>query len=75
MCVSRKFRSKKGVGGSGGGSYDTRRHPPKSAPAMRKVFLEKAVLEPVYKFDKKSYRECLKRGEYFFTPSHEAAPT
>ena len=26
-----------------------------------KVFLEKAVLEPVYKFDKKSYRECLKR--------------
>ena len=27
---------------------------------MRKVFLEKAVLEPVYKFDEKSYRECLK---------------
>ena len=34
MCVSSKFRSKKGVGGSGGGSYDTRRHPPKSAPVI-----------------------------------------
>ena len=26
---------------------------------MRKVFLEKTVLEPVYKFDEKSYREKL----------------
>ena len=25
----------------------------------RKMFLEKAVVELVYKFDKKSYRECL----------------
>ena len=28
---------------------------------LKKGFLEKAVLEPVYKFDKKSYRTCLKR--------------
>ena len=29
---------------------------------MRKVFLEKAVVEElVYKFDEKSYCECLKR--------------
>ena len=29
--------------------------------SMRKAFLEKVVVEQVYKFDKKSYRECLKR--------------
>ena len=29
--------------------------------STRKVFLEKVLLELVYKFDKKSYRECLKR--------------
>ena len=27
---------------------------------MRKAFLEKAVVELVYKFDEKSYRECEK---------------
>ena len=26
--------------------------------SMRKAFLERAVVELVYKFDKKSYREC-----------------
>ena len=29
--------------------------------STRKAFLEKAVVELVYKFDEKSYRECLKR--------------
>ena len=29
--------------------------------SMRKVFLDHAVVELVYKFDEKSYRECLKR--------------
>ena len=29
--------------------------------SMRKAFLEKAVVELVYKFDEKSYRECLKK--------------
>ena len=29
--------------------------------AKRKAFLERAVVELVYKFDEKSYRECLKR--------------
>ena len=28
---------------------------------MRKVFLERVVVELVYKFDEKSYCECLKR--------------
>ena len=29
--------------------------------STRKAFLEKAVVELVYKFDEKSYHECLKR--------------
>ena len=29
--------------------------------SKRKAFLVKAVVELVYKFDEKSYRECLKR--------------
>ena len=29
--------------------------------SMRKAFLELAVVELVYKFDEKSYHECLKR--------------
>ena len=29
--------------------------------SMRKVFLECSVVELVYKFDEKSYRECLTR--------------
>ena len=29
--------------------------------SMRNKFLEKAVVELVYKFDEKSYRKCLKR--------------
>ena len=50
----------------GGGGGNPRVPPPLYASlsfiySMRKVFLEKAVLEPVYKFEEKSYRECLKR--------------
>ena len=33
----------------------------KSTNSSRKAFLEKAVVELVYKFDQKSYCECLKR--------------
>ena len=42
---------------------------------MGKVFLERGVVELVYKFDEKSYRECLKRWvdrsstiQFFFCP-------
>ena len=42
--------------------------------SMRKVFMECAVVELVYKFDEKSYRECLKRSlkydSIFFVHKH-----
>ena len=39
---------------------------------MRKTFLEKAVVELVYKFYEKSYRECLKKLCKFETVNREA---